>query len=47
VVVHGLLLNCKSGVSEIPEGSVLAVVILIVFITGMAAGAVRAVITFT
>lgn len=46
VVIHGLLLNCKTGVSEIPQGSVLALVILIVFIIEMIDGTERAVIKF-
>lgn len=47
VVIHGLLLNCKTGVSEIPQGSVLALVILIVFIIEMTDGAERPVNKFT
>lgn len=39
--------NFKTGVSEIPQGSVLALVILTVFIIEMIDGAERAVVNFT
>lgn len=46
VVIHGLLLNCKTGVSEIPQRSVLTLVILTVFIIEMIDAAERAVVKF-
>lgn len=38
VVIHGLLLNCKTGASENPQESVLTLVILTVFIIEMIDG---------